>query len=219
MQQEQSGLVQNLYYYVQQRITSDWTTDAGMAVLLTLVTCGIYGFYVFYKLLERRDAHLARMANVVNISVAMLREKAEREGKTGLVQDELTQLELIQREMYDQSRERGAALWLVIGILTGIGIIIGYYFVMTDMVRHSQLEAGYFTLMSQALAELGLASQASQAAPDVPDRNFVVYLLLSFVTCGIFSFYWIWALIDDGNRHVEGQVTWEDFIYSALATA
>ena len=194
MQQQQSSLVQNLYYYIQQRVDSDWSTDPGMAVLLSIVTCGIYGYYIFYKLLERRDLHLARIANMVNTSVALLKEKAAQSGKY--------------------------ALWLVIGLVTGgIGILIGYYFIMDDMARHDQLEAQYFTLMSAALAKMGLSGQASQAAPNIPDRNFVVYLVLSLVTCGIYAFYWLYALVDDGNKHVEAQVPWEDFIYSALAAA
>jgi len=219
VQQEQGSLVQNLYYFIQQRVTTDWITDPGMAILLTIITCGIYGIYIFYKLMERRDGHLARMANTVNTSVALLQEKAARQGKMELIGGELSQIGMIQNEMYEQSRERGAALWLVLAILTGVATLIGYYFIMDDMARHDQLEAGYFTLMSSALTKMGLAAQASQAAPTMPERNFVVYLLLSFLTCGIFSFYWIYALIKDGNDHVEAQVQWEDFIYSALAAA
>jgi hypothetical protein len=43
--------------------------------------------------------------------------------------------------------------------------------------------------------------------------------LLSIFTCGIFGLYWLYALVDDGNHHVEAQVQWEDFIYSALRAA
>ena len=219
MDQQQSGLIQNLYYYIQQRVTTDWSTDPGMAILFTIITCGIYGYYIFYKLLERRDQHLARMANMVNTSVALVKEKATQSGKYEMIGQELQQIEMVQREMYDQSRERGAALWLVIGVLTGIGIFIGYYYILDDMSRHDRLEAQYFTLMSSMLAKLGLSSQASQAAPNIPERNFVVYLVLTIFTCGIFGFYWIYAMVDDGNRHCEAQVQWEDFLYSALAGA
>jgi len=219
MEQQQSGLVQNLYYYVQQRVNSDWTADAGTAVLLTIITCGIYGLYIFYKLMERRDMHLARMANMVNTSVALLKDRAAATGKTELIAQELAQLEMVQREMYDQSRERGAVLWLIIGIFFGIGILIGYYFVMDDLAKHDMLEAQYFTLMSQALAKMGLSAQASQAVPNIPERSYPMFLVLSIVTCGIYYFYWEYVLVDDGNKHVEAQVQWEDFIYSALATA
>lgn len=219
MDGQQAGLSQNLYYYIQERITSDWTADAGMAVLLSIVTCGIYGLYVFYKLMERRDRHLARVANMINTSAALLNEKAAASGKAEAIASDLPQLEMLQRQIYDQSRERGAVLWLILGIFTGIAIWIGYYFIMDDMARHDQLEAQFFTLMSSALAKLGLSAQGSQAVPNIPDRNFVAYLLLSLVTCGIFAFYWIYVLVEDGNRHVEAQVQWEDFMYSALATA
>ncbi|MHB8894011.1 MAG: DUF4234 domain-containing protein [Candidatus Geothermincolia bacterium] len=219
MEQQQSSLVQNLYYYIQERVNSDWTTDAGMAVLLTIITCGIYGLYIFYKLMERRDMHLARVANMVNTSAALLKEKAAASGQTQLIGQELAQMEIVQREMYEQSRERGAVLWLVLGIVTGIAIWIGFYFIMDDLRKHDSLEAQYFTLVSSALAKMGLSGQASQAVPNIPDRSFAAYLILSIVTCGIFYFYWQWALVDDGNRHVEAQVQWEDFIYSALASA
>ena len=219
MEQQQSTLVQNLYYYIQERVNSDWTTDAGMAVLLTIVTCGIYGLYIFYKLMERRDMHLARVANMVNTSVALLKEKAAAGGQTELIGQELASLEMVQREMFDQSRERGAVLWLVLGIITGICIWVGFYFIMDDLAKHDRLEAQYFSLMSAALAKMGLSAQASQAAPNIPDRSFAAYLILSIVTCGIFYFYWQWALVDDGNKHVEAQIQWEDFIYSALASA
>lgn len=217
-QQESGSLVQNLYYYIQQRVTTDWTTDAGTAILLTIVTCGIYGLYVFYKLFERRDLHFARVANMVNTSVALLNEKAAAAGKAGLIAQEMSQIEMVQREVYEQSRERGAVLWLVLAIFTGgIGTIIGYYLLMDDFARHDQLEAQFFTLTSSALAKLGLASQASQAVPVIPERNFVTFLLLSIVTCGIYGLYWFYVLIQDGNNQFESQVQWEDFIYTALA--
>jgi hypothetical protein len=218
VEQQQSNLIGNLYYYIQDRVNSDWTTEAGMAVLLTFITCGIYGIYIFYKLLERRDLHLARMANMAGTSIALLREKAAASGSEQLIAAELAQLDLLQREMYDQSRERGAVLWTVLAVLTGILLWVGYYFVMDDLARHDQLEAQYFTTMSQALAKLGRSAQASAAAPNIPDRSFAAYLVLSIVTCGIFSLYWEWALIEDGNIHIESQIQWEDFIYTALAS-
>lgn len=219
MNGQDSSLVQNLYYYIQQRITTDWTTDAGMAVLFTIITCGIYGYYIFYKLMDRRDQHFARIANMVNTSVQLVRDKSAASGRADAVSPELGQLELVQREIYEQSRERGAVLWLVLGILTGICVFVGYYLIMDDFRRHDALEAQYFTLMSSALAKLGMSQQASQAAAGIPERSFALYLILSIITCGIFAFYWIYALVDDGNKHVEAQVAWEDFIYSALAGA
>lgn len=219
MEQQQTNLIRNLYYYIQQRVTTDWTTDPGMAVLLTLVTFGIYGLYIFYKLMERRDLHLQRMYSVAGTSTALLKEKAASSGKLDLIGQELSGLESVQMEMYQQARERGAALWLVLSLLTGIATYIGYYFIMDDLENHDNCEAQYFTLMSSALAKLGLSSRPSQAVRTIPERNFVTFLLLSIVTCGIYYFYWLYVLVQDGNDHIRAQVQWENFIYSALAEA
>jgi uncharacterized protein YneF (UPF0154 family) len=213
--QQSGGAIQNLYYYIQERVTTDWSTEPGTAVVLSIVTCGIYGLYIFYKLMERRDRHLARMSNVAASSIALLKEKAA--GREGQIGAELQQLDMIQAQMYEQSRERNAVLWLVLGIFFGIGILIGYYFIMDDLVRHDQLESQYFTVMSQALQKLGITTQASQAMPNIPERDFVTHLLLSIFTCGIYYFFWEYQLIGDGNIHVEAQVQWEDFIYQSLA--
>jgi len=216
--QDEGGLLQNLYYFIQQRNTSDWTTDPAMAIILSLITCGIYGFYVFYKLMDRRDQHFARIANVVNTSVALLKMKAQASGNSQAITEEIAQLEFLQREIYEQSRERGAALWLIIAIFTGIGALIGYYLIMDDFAKHDIAEAQFFTIMSQALTKIGRSQQASRALPTIPERSFPVYLLLSIVTCGIFGFYWLYVLIDDGNGHFEAQVAWEDYIYAALSS-
>ena len=73
--QQSGGAIQNLYYYIQERVTTDWSTEPGTAVVLSIVTCGIYGLYIFYKLMERRDRHLARMSNVAASSIALLKER------------------------------------------------------------------------------------------------------------------------------------------------
>lgn len=217
--QDEASLRQNLYYYIGERTNSDWTTDPGTAVLLTIFTCGIYGVYLFYKLFDRRDRHFARVANMAGSAIALLKERARAMGKTDLISNELQQLDFIHRELYDMSRERGAALWLVISLFTGgIGTFIGYYLLMDDFARHDEAEARFFTAMSTALAKLGLASGSSEAGLSIPKRDFVTFLLLSLVTCGIYSFYWIYVLVLDGNTNFESQVSWEDFIYKALSS-
>ncbi len=151
-------------------------------------------------------------------AIALLKGKAQAMGKTDLISAELQQLDFIHRELYDMSRERGAALWLVISLLTGgIGTFIGYYLLMDDFARHDSAEAQFFTVMSVALAKLGLASRSSEAGLSIPEREFVTFLILSLVTCGIYSFYWLYVLVLDGNTNFESQVSWEDFIYQALS--
>ncbi len=203
-----------LEYNIAARASTDFITDPGMAILLSIVTCGIYGFYIIYKLVQRRDEHFKRMAAVADAAVAQLRAKAQ--GREELIGQELAQLEQVRMRMATMAAERGAAIWLLICIFTGIGSLILYYLLMQDYVEHDAVEAQFFTLMSSALAKLGLAAQASQAVPSVPQREFVTFLLLSIVTCGIYGLYWMYVMIKDFNDHFMAQVPWEDFLYTAL---
>jgi hypothetical protein len=204
-----------LEYFVAERANSDFITDPGMAILLTIITCGIYGLYILYKLVQRRDDHFKRMAGVVDASIAQLRVKAQ--GRENEIAPELAQLDQIRVEMATMSAERGAAIWLLICIFTScVGGLILYYLLMQDYVKHDQVEAQFFTVMSSALAKLGLAGQAGQAVPNVPQREFITMLLLSIVTCGIYYYYWMYVMIKDFNEHFMAQVSWEDFILQAL---
>ncbi len=203
-----------LDYWVGQRSLTDYVTDAGTAILLSIITCGIYGLFIVYKLVQRRDDHFKRMAAVVDTSIQQLRLKAT--GREHEIQEELGQLEGLKNQMLMMASERGAVIWLLICIFTGIGMWIVYYLLMQDYVQHDSVEAQYFTVMSSALAKLGLSGQAAQAVRTVPDREFITFLLLSIVTCGIYGFYWMYVMINDFNVHFTTQTAWEDFIATAL---
>lgn len=204
-----------LEYWVAERARTDWITDPGMAILLSIITCGIYGWYIIYKLVQRRDEHFKRMAGVAESAIAQLRAKAQ--GREDAVTAELSQLEQVRLQMNTMSAERGAAIWLLIAIFTfGIGYMILYYLLMQDYVQHDAVEAQFFTLMSNALNKLGLSEQAGQAARTVPDREYVTFLVLTLVTCGIYGIYWMYVMIKDFNDHFMAQVPWEDFLLQAL---
>jgi len=204
-----------LEFSVAERTQTDWITDPGMAILLSIITCGIYGWYIIYKLVQRRDEHFRRMAAVADSSIAQLKAKAR--GREDVIAGELSQLEQVRLQMATMSAERGAAIWLLIAIFTfGIGYMILYYLLMQDYVQHDAVEAQFFTLMSTAMAKVGLAGEAGQAVPTVPQRDFVTFLLLSIVTCGIYGIYWMYVMIKDFNDHFMAQVPWEDFLLNAL---
>jgi hypothetical protein len=203
-----------LDYYVGQRVNTDFITDPGMAILLTIITCGIYGLYIIYKLVQRRDEHFKRMAGVAGAAIEQLKVKAQ--GREGLIAPEMQQLDQCRMQMQTMSAERGAAIWLLICVFTGIGQLILWYLLMQDYEQHEAVECQFFTLMSSALSKLGLAGEAGQAIPVVPHREYVTYLILSIVTCGIYAFYWLYVMIKDFNEHFTAQVPWEDFLVTAL---
>ena len=213
-----------LEYHVAERVETDFITDPGMAVFLSIITCGIYGLYIIYKLVQRRDEHFRRMADVAECAVLQLREKAK--DREEIIADELYRLDQIRMRMRTMSAEKGAAIWLLICLCTSwifggflfisFGDYILYYLLMNDYTDHDSTEAQFFTLMSGALAKLGLAGQTSQAQTSVPERNYINFLVFSIITCGIYGLYWMYVMIKDFNDHFMAQVPWEDFLLISL---
>ncbi len=207
----------SLESWVNYRRTTDFYIEPGVAVLLSIITCGIYGFYVYYRLMERRDEHFKRMAAFSDVSTNWLRLRAQ--GRENVIAPELQELETVKQWMVMQSAERGAAIWLLILIFTScIGFFIFFYLLMKDYREHDYYEARMFSLMSSALTKLGLSQQSGQAMPNMPQREFGKYVFFSIITLGIFTFYWVYVLIDDLNKHFALQVQWEDYVLASLAS-
>src|SRR4030042_3743615 len=82
-----------LEYHVAERVHTDFITEPGMAVFLSIITCGIYGLYIIYKLVQRRDEHFRRMSDVVEDAYQLLREKSQ--GLEDVVAGELNELDRI----------------------------------------------------------------------------------------------------------------------------
>jgi hypothetical protein len=204
-----------LQSWINYRTTTDHYIEPGMAIFLSIITCGIYGFYVYYRMMQRRDEHFKRMAAVADTSLGWLRTKAQ--GREQAIQGELTELDALKQWMVMQSAERGAAIWLLILIFTScIGYFIFFYLLMKDYKEHDAYESRFFTIMSSALTKLGMSQQAGQAALNIPQRDFGKYVLFSIITCGIFSFYWLYVMVDDLNKHFALQVQWEDYLLTSL---
>jgi Domain of unknown function (DUF4234) len=213
-----------LEYHIAERVNSDFLTDPGKAVLFSIITCGIYGLYIVYRLVQRRDEHFRRMADVVEDVYQLLREKAQ--GREDVIGAELNELDQIRMRMRTMSAEKGAAIWLLICLSTSwflggflfisIGDYILYYWMMRDYREHDALEARFFTITSISLEKLGLAASWEEARINVPERDYVRFVILAIITCGIYGLYWMYVMVKDFNEHFMRQVPWEDFILQAL---
>ena len=53
----------------------------------------------------------------------------------------------------------------------------------------------------------------------IPERNFVTFLILTIVTCGIYGIYWIYTLITDPNNHFDDHAVWESQVQAILQSS
>jgi hypothetical protein len=204
---------------MRQRPVTDWQTDFWPAFLLTIVTCGIYGIYVTYKLLDRRQQHFERMISFRYYLIQTLKEKAQAGGQTDQIAGDVSELETIHIQMSNRDRagEKSPVLWTVLSIAVGVVVYYVYYFLNDDFRAHEANEQMFMMKASETMQKLGMTQQQIVPGMMVPERNFITFLILTIITCGIYGIYWFYTLITDPNNHFDNHAMWENQLYSIIA--
>jgi hypothetical protein len=91
-----------------------------------------------------------------------------------------------------------------------------YYFLMKDFYRHEQREDGFWEVAGRALNKLGVSFSVPRKTEAMPYRSFVLYLILTIVTVGLFGVYWFFILLKDPNEHLKYHIKTESQLLSAL---
>ncbi|WP_228009345.1 DUF4234 domain-containing protein [Fervidicoccus fontis] len=96
-------------------------------------------------------------------------------------------------------------------------ILYVYHFLNKDFVKHSQKER---LLLSEVIDEIRekvpLFTRRIEEFAEVPDRSTLLYVILYFITCGLFGIYWVYTLTNDPNRHFESHQIIEKELITAL---
>ncbi|MCL4472542.1 MAG: DUF4234 domain-containing protein [Actinobacteria bacterium] len=203
---------------VRQRNMTDWQTAFWPTFFLSIITCGIYWFYVLYKLLERREQHFERMVSFRTHLLDVLKEKAAAAGRADEMQADINELEGMNLDATNRDRagEKSPVLWLVLSIVIGVVVYYVYYFLNDDFRAHEASEHDFMLKASEVMNKLGISTGQVMTPVVVPERNFVKYLILTIITCGIYGIYWIYTLITDPNYHFDNHAVWEQQVMSMV---
>lgn len=187
-------------------------------LVLSWLTLGIYPIIVFIKRISRRDRHFARVKDVLRAAYDCTREIADT--KKADLQGELVNIESKLELASSQDgilRRHGAGFWFLISILTfGFGAIYVWYFHTKDWYGLQRFEKEIMDDFSRVWTQLGIVKYPVNVEITAKDRSFGLYLILHFVTFGI------WAIIWDYIIHTEPLVVfkesqnWEQTILNAF---
>lgn len=209
----------NLEGDIRQRTITDWQTGFWSAFLLSFVTCGIYMFYVIYKLLERREQHFERMVSFRTHLIEVLRERAEA-SSAGLapVEADISQLEGLNLDATNRDRagDKSPVLWMVLCLVVSPIVYYVYYFLNDDFRAHESNEHDFMLKASEVMNKAGITDNQIVTPMVIPERNFITFLLLTLVTCGIYGIYWLYTIITDPNYHFDNHATWEAQVLALL---
>jgi len=212
--------VEQVHYAVAERPQTDYQFNFWSVFGWTLLTFGIYSFYVFYQLIRRSRDHNRRRATLLGAATevawdrAVKQEKAERLRPTfNQVSGEVERLRAMEKDFRDP------ALWTLLSVIGG-GVVwaIGAILLDHDLVRHERNERAAEAGLTSVFAELGLTLPAPAPATKQP-HNYVGRVIVTIVTLGLYSFWWLADVMREGNDNYTADYAWEDALNAALPTS
>lgn len=119
-------------------------------------------------------------------------------------------------EDYDALSSTPWPLWLV----TLAHVILMFYilhFMTSETFKHDW-DWNYFATGTRvSLARAGVTAGMLEIGTPLQERPTWLYILLSFLTAGLFTFYWWYVVIKDSNTHYEKQARFEDHLLKLIS--
>lgn len=204
------------------------TGSAWIALVIVSFAISIL-FYVLigilsYKLVKRQNEHCQREAQLRMGMISFLKAAAGSPEREATIASEIATMNTIHSQSNMSERQREPVLWalaIILGFLfiPFIGVILGlymFYFLMKTIYEHDSRWNTFAQQTQLAMNKLGYAIGAPPWIQAVPNRSFVVYLILSIITLGLFALYWLHTLVKDPNEHFKSQWYFEDQLVNSI---
>ena len=179
---------------------------------------GLIGFVVSiiltYKLVKRRNTHFKRQVFLFEDLISAVKSLATK--KKVDVEVGLSSCERTVRETKAEETEKSAALWAILSAVVFLATWYVYYFLMKDFYKHERREDGFWEDIGKVLDKCDIKFSAPRRTEILPNRSFVLYLILNIITVGLFGIYWLYVLLKDPNEHFKYHIQIEDELFSTL---
>jgi len=181
---------------------------------LLLLLGFIVSIILRYKLVKRRNTHFKRQVFLFEDTVAAVKAIATKKGVD--VEVGLASCERTVREAKAEETEKSAVLWAILSAFIFLAEWYINYFLMKDFYKHERREDGFWEDLSKTLDKCGITFSVSRRTEATPNRSFVLYLIVTIITMGLFGIYWLYVLLKDPNEHFKYHMQIEDQLLSTL---
>ena len=181
--------------------------------LLALISF-VVSIILTYKLVKRRNTHFKRQSFLFEDLISAVKSLATK--KKVDVEVGLSSCERTVRETKAEETEKSAALWAILSAVVFLATWYVYYFLMKDFYKHERREDGFWEDIGKVLDKCDIKFSAPRRTEILPNRSFVLYLILNIITAGLFGIYWLYVLLKDPNEHFKYHIQIEDELLSTL---
>jgi hypothetical protein len=210
----------------QHRHDTDYIFDFWSAIGWTILTLGVYSFYILYQLMRRDRDHIRRRVELLDAATTFAWERAHAQNITAELTPAFERIAPAMAQLRgDATGFRDPLGWLLIAIgatLVGSGggavipWIIALVLMDGDLVRHDRAEGAIEAELSEIYARLGAPIPPPDPGRLKGEQNYLARILVYFVTCGIYGFWWLHDVMADWNRHFEHNWQWEDGLAASV---
>jgi len=176
----------------------------------------IVSIILIYKLVRRRNTHFKRQIFLFEDIVAAVKMIAAKKGTD--VEVGLASCERTVRETRAEETEKNAVLWAILSAIIFLALWYVWYFLMKDFYKHERREDGFWEDIGKTMDKCGIKFSAPRRTETMPERSFVLYLILYIITLGLFGIYWVYVLLKDPNQHFAYHIQIEDQMLSSFET-
>ena len=204
------------------RHESDYIFDFWTAFGWTVLTCGVYLVYVVYQLVRRSRDHNQRRLELLDAANAVAWERATAQGLADELRPNFERVAGHLEGLRRLTAEfRDPTVWMVlmiVGVVIGAGIveIVAFVLLDGDLVKHDYDEGGAENELAYIFTRLGTPVDAPDPGRLHQPENYVGRILAAIFTCGVYTFFWLYNIMDDGNRHFATNWAWEDSLAQAV---
>ena len=85
-----------------------------------------------------------------------------------------------------------------------------------DLDTHDRAEGTAEAELVSIYAQLGIDLPAPDPSRVKGRQNYVARVIVSILTCGVYTLWWLYDMQVEGNRHVEGNWAFEDALVGAI---
>jgi hypothetical protein len=211
--------------YAQRQQSDYYFTGPGTNVFLTIITCGIFGFFLFYQLMRRDRDHNRRRLELLDAANGFAWEQASTRGLADGLRPAFERIAASLQVLRRLTTEfRDPTIWLVIDILAsgvriigaGIAQVIGFILIDKDLDTHDRAEGAIEVDLTAIYARLGVALPTADPARLKGQQDYAARIIVSIVTCGIYTLWWLYDMQVEGNRHLEVNWPFDDAIVGTV---
>ncbi|MDD1773610.1 MAG: zinc ribbon domain-containing protein [Methanomassiliicoccales archaeon] len=199
-----------------------WWVGAALVVwagvIIALVVATVLFALLNYRLINRQNQHMRREEVLRGTLIEYIKSHSHEKNLTQLLSSQISTMESIQYDAKSRERETSAVLFAILIVIPVVGWIFLLYvlYVLTEFpYQHDRRWHAYTQQAQSAASHLGM-TVILPSWKTLPDRSYIIYLVLTLLTGGLFLIYWYYVLIKDMNNHFNAQWQFEDQIAAQL---